>query len=322
MKTIAVLTSGGDTPGMNAALRAVFKVGESLGYNVMGVYHGYEGLMTGKIRQLTHEDFENIVHKGGTVLRTARSEIFKTAEGQKHALKVIQAYQIDGLIVIGGDGSLTGANLLAQQGLPIMGLPGTIDNDLAYTDYTIGFDTAVNSVTNEIYKIRDTMRSHDRVGVVEVMGRACGDIALHAGVAGGADYILVPEVDSKEGYAKACDLLIANKLKGKMTSIVMIAEGAGGASDFCDYVRDNSDVDIRPIVLGYTQRGGNPSAFDRVNASRMGAMAVELFDKGVINRAVGLRHNKVYDVDLAEALTMKKRFDKKLYELNNTLAKF
>ena len=322
MKTIAVLTCGGDTPGMNTAIRAVYKMGVHLGYNVLGVYHGYEGLMTGKIARLTDQDMEDTVDKGGTLLRTARSEIFRTAEGRKHAMKVIGAYQIDGLFVIGGDGSLSGARELSKLGLPVMGLPGTIDNDLAYTDYTIGFDTAVNSVANEISKIRDTMRSHDRVGVIEVMGRACGDIALHAGLAGGADYILVPEVDPVEGYERACNTLIGNKLRGKLTSIVVIAEGAGGANDFCEYVRDHSDLDIRPIVLGYTQRGGTPSSFDRVIASRMGAHAVEAFDRGIVNRAVGIRHNEIYDMDLGEALEMPRRFDRQMYELNGILAHF
>lgn len=321
MRRVGVLTSGGDTPGMNASIRAVFKMGSYLGMNIMGIYHGYAGLMEGNIRQLSHVDVDEIIHKGGTILRTARSELFRTEEGAQQALKVIDAYQMDGIIVIGGDGSFNGAKSLANKGIPVMCLPGTIDNDLGYTDYTIGFDTASNNVMAEIANIRDTMRSHDRVGVVEVMGRACGDIALHAGVAGAADYILVPE-ETPDGYEEACQRLIADKLKGKLTSIVMIAEGAGGAEDFCEYVRGHSDIDIKPIVLGYTQRGGNPSVFDRVNATRMGARAMELLDDGVINRAVGLKNNQVFDMDLAEALTVPKRFDKRLYDLNNITALF
>ena len=320
IKTIAVLTSGGDTPGMNACIRAVYKTGNYFGLNVMGVYHGFAGLMTGKLERLTDADFEDSIDKGGTILRTARSEIFRSDEGRRHAMRVAEAYQIDGLVVIGGDGSLTGARELSKLGMPVIGLPGTIDNDLPYTDFTIGFDTAVNSVVNEIYKIRDTMRSHDRVGVIEVMGRNCGNIALHAGVARGADYILVPEVDAKTGYEKACETLIANKLRGKLTSIVMIAEGAGGAKDFCDYVRDQTDIEVRPIVLGYTQRGGNPSAFDRVIASRMGAHAVQCLLNGLYNRAVGIKNNRIYDMDLAEALEVKRDFDYDLYNLNNILA--
>lgn len=321
MRRIGILTSGGDTPGMNAAIRAVFKMGSYLGMNVMGIFHGYVGLMAGNIRQLTHADCEGMIHKGGTILRTARSEFFRTEEGIAQAIKVLDAYQIEGVVVIGGDGSYNGARFLSSKGVPVMCLPGTIDNDLGYTDYTIGFDTASNSVMNEIYKIRDTMRSHDRVGAIEVMGRACGDIALHAGVAGGADYILVPE-ETPDGYEEACNRLIAQKLRGKSTSIVLIAEGAGGAESFCKYVTDHSDIDIRPIVLGYIQRGGNPSLFDRVNATRMGARAVELFDDGIVNRAIGLRHNKVIDLDLTEALDTPKRFDKVLYDLNNIMALF
>lgn len=321
MKRIGVLTSGGDTPGMNAAIRAIFKVADNLGYNVMGIYHGLQGLIDGKVRELNHEDCEGMVHKGGTILRTSRSEEFKTEEGINKAIRVLKAYQINALIIIGGDGSLHGAQALADRGIAVMGLPGTIDNDLAYTDYTIGFDTAINSVMNEIYKIRDTMRSHDRVGVVEVMGRACGDIALHAGVACGADCIVVPEVTQHDFFV-ACEQLIANKLKGKLTSIVLIAEGAGNAQEFCQYVRCNSDVDIKPVVLGYILRGGNPTTFDRVNAARMGERAVKLIDAGIINRAVGIRDNKIVDFDLNEVFNMKKNFDEELYKLNEVLSKF
>lgn len=321
MRRIGILTSGGDTPGMNAAIRAVFKMGSYLGMNVMGIFHGYVGLMSGNIRQLTDRDCEAIIHKGGTILRTARSEEFRTEEGIQQAIKVIDAYQIEGVVVIGGDGSYNGAKFLSSKGVPVVCLPGTIDNDLGYSDYTIGFDTAANSVMNEIYKIRDTMRSHDRVGAIEVMGRACGDIALHAGVAGGADYILVPE-ETPDGYEEACDRLVAQKLQGQVSSIVLIAEGAGGAEGFCQYVSAKTNIDIRPIVLGYIQRGGQPSVFDRVNATCMGTRAVELLDDGIINRAVGLRNNEVYDLDLTEALETPKRFNKRLYDINNIMSLF
>lgn len=193
MKRIGVLTSGGDTPGMNAAIRAVFKTGVDIDLQVMGIYHGYKGLIEGRVGYLAHADVESKMHKGGTILRTARSEEFKTEGGIEKAISVLRAYEIEGLIVIGGDGSFKGADALSKRGIPVIGIPGTIDNDMGYTDFTIGFDTAVNNVMNEIYKIRDTMRAHDRVGVIEVMGRRCGDIALWAGVAGAADIILVPE---------------------------------------------------------------------------------------------------------------------------------
>lgn len=320
MKRIGVLTSGGDTPGMNCAIRSVFKTGVAMGMQVMGIYHGYKGLIEGRVDYLHHEDVENKMHKGGTVLRTARSAVFKTEEGVKKAISVLKAYGIEGLVVIGGDGSFRGCMALVNAGIPTIGIPGTIDNDMGYTDFTIGFDTAVNNVTNEIYKIRDTMRAHDRVGVIEVMGRNCGDIALWAGIGGAADLILVPEMPLS--WEEAANRLAQNKLRGKLTSIVMIAEGAGKAEDFAKYVRENTDVEIKATVLGYIQRGGNPSAFDRVLAAKMGERAVELLAEGKAGRAVGIRHNSIYDVPLAEAIEVKDVFDEKLYELNEIMAKF
>ena len=320
MKRIGVLTSGGDTPGMNCAIRSVFKTGVAMGMQVMGIYHGYKGLIEGRVDYLHHEDLENKMHKGGTILRTARSEEFKTEAGVKKAISVLKAYGIEGLIVIGGDGSFRGCMELVKNGVPAIGIPGTIDNDMGYTDFTIGFDTAVNNVMNEIYKIRDTMRAHDRVGVIEVMGRNCGDIALWAGIGGAADLILVPEMPLS--WEEAANRLAQNKLRGKLTSIVMIAEGAGKAQDFVDYVREHTDVEIKATVLGYIQRGGNPSAFDRVLAAKLGERAVELLAEGKSGRAVGIRHNNIYDVALAEAIEMKDEFDSKLYELNEIMAKF
>lgn len=320
MKRIGVLTSGGDTPGMNCAIRSVFKTGVAMGMQVMGIYHGYKGLIEGRVDYLRHEDVENKMHKGGTVLRTARSAAFMTEEGIQKAISVLHAYGIEGLVVIGGDGSFRGCMELVKRGIPSIGIPGTIDNDMGYTDFTIGFDTAVNNVTNEIYKIRDTMRAHDRVGVIEVMGRNCGDIALWAGIGGAADLILVPEMPVS--WEEAANKLAQNKLRGKLTSIVMIAEGAGKAEDFVKYVREHTDVEIKATVLGYIQRGGNPSAFDRVLAAKLGERAVELLAEGKAGRAVGIRHNEIYDVELAEAIEVKDEFDKKLYELNEMMAKF
>ncbi|MCH5278889.1 MAG: 6-phosphofructokinase [Christensenellaceae bacterium] len=320
MKRIGVLTSGGDTPGMNAAIRSVFKTGVDMDMQVMGIYHGYKGLIEGRVDYLGHADVESKMHKGGTILRTARSEEFKTKEGQKRALNVLRAYGIEGLIVIGGDGSFRGADVLSGYGIPVVGIPGTIDNDMGYTDFTIGFDTAVNNVMNEIYKIRDTMRAHDRVGVIEVMGHRCGDIALWAGISGAADLILVPERPMP--WAEAADMLAANKLRGQLTSIVMIAEGAGKAEDFCKFVRENTDVEIKATVLGYIQRGGNPSAFDRVLAAKFGQRAVELLADNNGGRAVGISKNSIIDVSLTEAVETKDRFDDKLYDLNTIMAKF
>lgn len=320
MKTIGVLTSGGDTPGMNAAIRAVFKEGAGCGMTVMGIYHGYKGLIAGMVRKLEHEDVANVMHKGGTVLRTARSEEFKQEEGFKKAFEMLCAYDIEGLVVIGGDGSYQGAKLIDDHGIPTIGVPGTIDNDLGYTDFTIGFDTAVNTITEEIYKIRDTMRAHDRVGIIEVMGRNCGDIALWSGIAGAADIILVPEIPvSWEAAAKQ---LANNKLRGELSSIVIIAEGAGKAEDFAKYVRENTDVEIKAIVPGYIQRGGNPTAFDRVLAARLGQRAVELLAENIGGRAVGIHDNQIIDVSLADAIKTPDHFDEKLYRFNSVLAKF
>ena len=320
MKKIGVLTSGGDTPGMNSAIRAVCKAAYARGRDVMGIFHGYKGLIEGRIRQLTHEDVANVMHKGGTVLRTARSSEFMQDGGFERALSMLRAYDIDGLIIIGGDGSYRGAKKLYENGIMTIGLPGTIDNDMGYTDFTIGFTTAVNTITDEIYKIRDTMRAHDRVGVVEVMGRNCGDIALWSGVAGGADMIIVPEVPVDwEDCAKQ---LVKNKLRGQLTSIVIIAEGAGRAEDFARFVNEHTDVEAKAIVPGYIQRGGNPTAFDRVLAARLGQRAVELLADDIGGRAVGIKDNKIIDVSIEEAVEMPDRFDEKLFRFNSVLARF
>ncbi len=320
MKKVGVLTSGGDTPGMNSAIRAVFKEADYRGMDVMGIFHGYKGLIEGRIRQLTHADVANVMHKGGTVLRTARSEEFMQGDGFEKALNMLRAYDIDGLIIIGGDGSYRGAKKLYENGIKTIGLPGTIDNDMGYTDFTIGFTTAVNTITDEIYKIRDTMRAHDRVGVVEVMGRNCGDIALWAGVAGGADMIIVPEIPMNwEDCAKQ---LVKNKLRGQLTSIVIIAEGAGKAEDFARFVNEHTDVEAKAIVPGYIQRGGNPTAFDRVLAARLGQRAVELLADDIGGRAVGIKDNKIIDVSIEEAVEMPDCFDEKLFRFNSVLARF
>lgn len=320
MKKIGVLTSGGDTPGMNSAIRAVFKEADYRGMDVMGIFHGYKGLIEGRIRRLTHEDVANVMHKGGTVLRTARSEEFMQESGFEKAMSMLHAYDIDGLIIIGGDGSYRGAKKLYENGILTIGLPGTIDNDMGYTDYTIGFTTAVNTITDEIYKIRDTMRAHDRVGVVEVMGRNCGDIALWSGIAGGADLIIVPE--EPVNWEDCAKQLAKNKLRGQLTSIVIIAEGAGRAEDFARFVTENTNVEAKAIVPGYIQRGGNPTAFDRILAARLGQRAVELLAQDIGGRAVGIRNNQIIDVSIDEAVNMQDSFDDKLFRFNSVLARF
>lgn len=316
---IGLLTSGGDTPGMNAAIRAVVRRGISMGNAVLGIYHGYEGLMNGSVKQMQSADVHGIIQRGGTILRTARSEIFRTAEGQKKAVKLMEAYEMDSLVVIGGDGSFKGAEALAKMGINVMGIPGTIDNDMGYTDFTIGFDTAVNNVIGELEKIKDTMRSHDRVAVVEVMGRACGDIALWAAMTGPADIVLTPECPRP--WEEAAAQLVQNRLLGRYTSLVVMAEGAGKAEDFARFVKETTDVDIKPVVLSYIQRGGSPSASDRMLATRLGARAVELINEGKHSRAVGIRDNHIIDVDICEASNGNESFDEKLYALHGELNK-
>ena len=309
---IGILTSGGDTPGMNAGIRAVVMAAENAGLTVMGITKGYAGLIEGRVSRVKVEDVEGIEHKGGTILRTARCEAFKTHEGQQKALHVIRAFGISGMVVIGGDGSFQGAKVLSHLGIPTIGIPGTIDNDLAYTDYTIGFDTAVNSVISEMAKIHDTMESHERIGIIEVMGNKCGDIALRAGIAGGAEHVIVPEVDFDVDAIS--EKIVEARIKGKMTSIVLIAEGAGRGEALANYIRAKANLDAKAIVLGYIQRGGNPSAFDRIRASRMGIRAVELLSQGIGNRVVGIRQDKIIDEDIDEALSMELKFDMDLYE--------
>lgn len=309
---IGILTSGGDTPGMNAGIRAVVMAAENCGLSVMGITKGYAGLIDGRVSRVKVEDVDGIELKGGTILKTARCEEFKTTEGQQKALHVIRAFGITGLVVFGGDGSFEGAKVLNHLGVPTIGIPGTIDNDLAYTDYTIGFDTAVNCVISEMAKIRDTMESHERIGIIEVMGNKCGDIALRAGIAGGAEHILVPEVDFD--VDAICERIVEARIKGKMTSIVLIAEGAGRGEALANYMRAKANLDAKAIVLGYIQRGGNPSAFDRIRASRMGIRAVSLLAQGLGGRAVGIRDEKIIDEDIDEALSMELKFDMELYE--------
>lgn len=312
MRKIGILTSGGDTPGMNAAIHAITRTAKSCGLQVIGVTKGYAGLIEGRLAEIRSKQVEGIVSKGGTILKTARCEEMKTAEGQEKAMKVLKAFGIDGLVVIGGDGSFKGARILSHLGMPTIGLPGTIDNDLAYTDYTIGFDTATNCVIEEMAKIRDTMDSHERIGVIEVMGNKCGDIALQSGVAGGAEYILVPEVEFD--VDAVCDSLQSRRIKGYMTSIIIISEGAGKGEALANYIRAKTGYDVKAIVLGYIQRGGDPSAFDRLIATKMGVRAVKLLMDGIGDRVVGIRNNKIVDYDIDEALAMKMKFDKKLYD--------
>ena len=278
MKRIGVLTSGGDSPGMNAAIRAVVRKAIYHGVEVFGIYHGYAGLIAGKIKKLEVGDVGDIIHRGGTILYTARCPEFKTEEGQLKGIEQLKKHGIEGLVVIGGDGSYQGAKKLTEHGFPCVGVPGTIDNDIPGTDFTIGFDTALNTVIDAIDKIRDTATSHERTYVIEVMGRDAGDIALWSGLAGGAESILIPEADYD------MDDIIA-RLKhgherGKKHSIIIVAEGVGSGVEFGKKIQEATGFETRVTVLGHVQRGGSPTAFVRVLASRLGARAVELLLEG------------------------------------------
>ncbi|BDF58611.1 ATP-dependent 6-phosphofructokinase [Christensenellaceae bacterium] len=303
-KKIGVLTSGGDTPAMNAAIKAVVMAADSHGMSVMGIEKGYAGLIDGRAVRLKPEDIDGIEGLGGTILKTARCPAFLTAEGQQQALKTLRAFGITELAVIGGDGSFAGAQALTDLGVPAVGIPGTIDNDLAYTDYTIGFDTAVNCVVDEMSKIRDTMLSHERVGVIEVMGNKCGDIALFAGIAGGAEHIVIPEYESR--LEDILEKVLRDRIRGKMTSLILVAEGAGKGADIARYLSMQGGVDAKAIVLGYIQRGGAPTMRDRLLATRLGIHAAELLFRGIGGRVTGVRNDTVIDEDIHEALQKEK----------------
>ncbi|TCO68771.1 6-phosphofructokinase [Marinisporobacter balticus] len=319
MKKIGVLTSGGDSPGMNAAIRAVVRATIYNGLDVVGIKRGYEGIINGDIKDLNLSSVADIIHRGGTMLKTARSEAFKTKSGFEKALNVIKIFGIEGIVVIGGDGSFRGAEKLSQVGIPTIGIPGTIDNDLAYTDYTIGFDTATNTVLHAVSNIRDTSTSHGRANIIEVMGRHCGDIALYAGLAGGAESIIVPE--EKYSIDDVCKRLIQGKNRGKLHSIILLAEGAADNSyEIAKEIEEKTGIDVRLTILGHIQRGGSPTAFDRILASRMGAKAVELLMQGEKSRVVGIKGNEICDFDISKALSLKKEMNKDLYELAKILS--
>ncbi|MBA2873790.1 6-phosphofructokinase [Thermaerobacillus caldiproteolyticus] len=318
MKRIGVLTSGGDSPGMNAAIRAVVRKAIYHGVEVFGVYHGYAGLIAGHIKKLEVGDVGDIIHRGGTMLYTARCPEFKTLEGQLKGIEQLKKHGIEGLVVIGGDGSYQGAKKLTEHGYPCVGVPGTIDNDIPGTDFTIGFDTALNTVIDAIDKIRDTATSHERTYVIEVMGRHAGDIALWAGLAGGAETILIPEADYDMDDIIA--RLKRGHERGKKHSIIIVAEGVGSGVEFGNQIQEATGFETRVTVLGHVQRGGSPTAFDRVLASRLGARAVELLLEGKGGRCVGIQNNRLVDHDIIEALSQTHTVDQKMYQLSKELS--
>lgn len=312
MKSFAVLTSGGDSPGMNAALRAVVRSCIYNNVRIYGIDHGYKGIFDGQLHEMNRYSVADIIHKGGTILYTDRCKEMLHEGGPARAAELLLGYGIDGLIAIGGDGTYRGALSLAKHGINVMTIPGTIDNDIPCTDYCIGYDTALNTAVEAIGKIRDTSSSHNRINVVQVMGRNCGNLALYSGLAGGAEAIVVPEI--KYTAHEVADKIMQGKDKGKMHSIVVFAEGCGNAVDFCNELEEITQIETRVTILGYTQRGGSPTAFDRILASRMGAYAVESLLKGEKNKAVCLKDNHYIGIDLQQALDMKYTFDESVYE--------
>jgi 6-phosphofructokinase 1 len=318
MKKIGVLTSGGDSPGMNPAIRAVVRKAIYHNVEVYGIYGGYTGLISGNIKKLELGSVGDIIHRGGTMLHTARCPEFKTPEGQQKGIEQLKAHGIEGLVVIGGDGSYRGARALTEQGYPCVGVPGTIDNDIPGTELTIGFDTALNTVIDALDKIRDTATSHERTFVIEVMGRDAGDIALYAGLAGGAETILIPEENFD--MAEISERLRKGQERGKKHSIIIVAEGVCGANEFAKQLKEATNFDTRVSVLGHIQRGGSPTAADRVLASRLGARAVELLIEGKGGRAVGMESNRVVDYDIVEALKRKHVLDLDLVKLSKELS--
>ena len=319
IKTIGVLTSGGDAPGMNAAVRAVVRTALSRGMRVMGIERGYNGLLSGEVYEMNLRSVSEIIHRGGTVLYTARCLEFKTLEGQQKAADQCREMGIDALVVIGGDGSFRGAKDLAKLGVPCIGIPGTIDNDRACSEYTSGYDTAMNTAVEMVDKLRDTTQSHDRCSVVEVMGRNAGYIALNVGIATGALAILIPE----RPYDLERDIMermAFTQKTGKKHFIVIVAEGVGHAQELANEIQSRTGIDSRATVLGHVQRGGSPTLRDRVTASTMGFHAIDLLEKGIVNRVVAVSADKIVDYDINVALSMHKTIDTMLLDVANTIS--
>lgn len=319
MQRIAVLTSGGDSPGMNACIRAVVRKAIYHGIEVLGIKRGYNGFIEADIVPMNLSSVADIIHRGGTVLHTARSEQFLAQEGRARAYENVKRFGIQGLVVIGGDGSFRGAHVFNQEyGLPVAGVPGTIDNDIPGTDQTIGFDTAVNTAVEAINKIRDTATSHERTFIIEVMGRHYGFIALAAGLAGGAESILIPE--RPFDYDEICRRLMRGYRRGKLHSIIVVAEGAAEGMEVGRKIKERTGFDTKVTILGHLQRGGTPSAADRILASRMGAKAVELLMAGEVKKMVGIRAGEIVAPDIEDALTQTRSADLEMYDLAGILS--
>lgn len=320
IKTIAVLTSGGDAPGMNAAIRAVVRAGLSSGLQVKGIRRGYAGLLEEDIIDMHTMSVTDIVQKGGTILFTSRCAEMRTPEGQKKAADICRKHGIDGIVVIGGDGSFCGAQKLSDNGINTVGIPGTIDLDIACTEYTIGFDTACNTAMEAIDKIRDTSASHERCSIIEVMGRTAGHLALWCGISNGSEYVLIPErYDNDE--EEIIENILSKRRKGKKHHIIVNAEGIGHSHELAKRIEAATGIETRATIIGHVQRGGNPTCRDRVYASAMGALAVDLLIEGKTNRVVAFRNGKFCDYDIDEALAMSKDIDEHLYSMTRRLSR-
>ena len=318
MKKIAILTSGGDAPGMNAAIRAVVRTALYNGIEVMGVERGYYGLVNGELKNMDNGSVSDIIHKGGTILKTARLDSFREKEVQKKAAEVLNIFGIEGLVVIGGDGSFAGASELSKLGINTIGIPGTIDNDLAYTDYTLGFDTAVNTVVEAISKLKDTSASHERCSIVQTMGRTCGDLALYSGIAGGAELVVVPE--REHSVNNLLKLILEDRVRDKHHYLIVMSEGVDGINQLADKIETVVGIETRVTVLGHIQRGGSPSIADRILAAKFGHRAVELLMRGKTNRVVGIHRNQIIDLDIHEALAIENVFDEKLLTISEEIS--
>lgn len=318
VKRIAVLTSGGDAPGMNAAIRAVVRAGLTYKLEVFGIYDGYLGLHEDRIVQLNRGSVSDIINRGGTFLGSARFPEFKEESVRQHAVKNLQKHGIDALVVVGGDGSYMGAKRLTEMGYPCIGIPGTIDNDIAGTDFTIGFDTALNVIVDAIDRLRDTSASHRRVSVLEVMGRHCGDLALSAGIAGGAEFVVIPEREfDKAGLIERIQAGIA---RGKRHALVVVCEHTTDTNQLAKEIEAHTHMETRATILGHVQRGGSPTAQDRILASRMGGYAVNLLVEGQGGRCVGIKGNKLVHHDIIECIeTMKHPFSQELFDINRKM---
>lgn len=318
IKKIGLLTSGGDAPGMNAAIRAVVRTALSRNMKIYGIKHGYNGLLTDDIEEMHVRSVSEIIHRGGTVLYTARSPEFLTLQGQQTAAANCRKHGIEAVVVIGGDGSFRGAKDLSAQEVPCVCIPGTIDNDIACTDYTIGYDTAMNTAIQMIDKLRDTTQSHERCSIVEVMGRHAGYIAANTGMAVGAFAILIPEKEYN------VDELVAKmkftKKVGKKHFIIIVAEGVGDSNEIAAEIEEKTGIESRATILGHVQRGGSPTERDRVAATRLGYHAVDLLAKGVSDRVIGFREEEIIDYEIIEALNMSKQLDLSLLDINSVLS--